>query len=386
MRNFRLRAPLPAMVFSSDACLSRECGMLKEAPEFARVEDLRRAFFKGLRRSREAFRRFCADSTGDGDFRIWPVSGFGPFRYVFAEKTVLLGEQITVVFASPSVTGFYRLISPSSRYAADTVNRVLFEFLYLMDGGSPSFSRLSPEIFTAVRLLPRLSETLFSRRCAARLCDLEKIVSAVWDNVAKTPVGDSFRITFEKKRTVPENSGVITELPLEAFVSVLTVLTGVLGDISSDALVKAVLKDHGAIREITLEVLTSCIPDPDLALSEGADALFLLPEDFHPKIRYISAICLLARLDLQIACPAAGPSLPNGKRPERRLTATLIVGGELPPDLDFKYSDPTESVPGVVGETVLLFAEESVAARQKQDPEQQRLDAGSVRCQQEHDQ
>jgi hypothetical protein len=346
------RTSLPALIFSEDACLCGERGITKQMPEFSETDELRHAFFKGLRRSREGFLRYCRTPSGEQDYRVYPLVSFGPFRYVFAEKAVLLDTPVVVAFLAPSLTDFYPLMTPSSRYASGTVNRVLFELFYLMNGGSPAFSSLSPEIYEVVRRVPCLAQALFARRSSARCCDLEKILAAVRANVLNTPAGQRFRIEIDTP-DASSAAGNIAELPVEAFVSAVTTLTGLLADISADNELHMSLLDHGAVREIALGVRTDQLPDPDL--SEGADALYLLPEDYHARIRFLSSICLLSRIDLLVSCTEADIERRETGDALRKLTVSLLVGCEPPPVLDFKYSDPVLAVPGIVEETMRLF-------------------------------
>ena len=347
------RTSLPALIFSEDACLCGERGVKKQMPEFSDTDELRHAFFKGLRKSREGFFRFCRTESAGPDFRLYALASFGPFRCAFAEKAVLLDTPVIVAFLAPSPTDFYRLMRPSSQYTAETVNRVLFELFYLMNGGSPAFSALSPEMFEVVRRVPCLAQALFSRRSASRCCDLEKILIAVRDSILLSPACQGFRITLDKSPSAAADSKSVVDLPVEAFVSVLTALTALLADVSSDKSVEVSLLDHGAVREVALETRTACMPDRELA--EGADALYLLPEDFHGRIRFVSSLCLLSRIDLLVSCAASDDPLREIPGAPRKLTVSLVVGGEPPPVLDFKFSDPEKAVPGVVSETLRLF-------------------------------
>ena len=43
----------------------------------------------------------------------------------------------------------------------------------------------------------------------------------------------------------------------------------------------------------------------------------------------------------------------------RSVSLSLLVGGEPPPVLDFKYDEPERCAPAVVSETAALFADES---------------------------
>lgn len=346
---------LPCLIFSEDAALCDIRGPIGEMPELSSPGELRHMFLKRLGRSREGFFRFCAAPCSGPDCRIYRLAPPGEVRAAFAEKAVLLSTPVTAVFLASSPTAFHRLMSPASRYASDAVNRILFELMALTDGGSPAFSSLSPELFAVVRRIPHLAEALFARRCSVRCCDLAKILETVAETVKSLPAFGSCRIRLSEKRRSAREDPMFAELPVEAFVSVLTVLLGLAADLTADGELELTLRDHGAVRETELRFRSDRMPRT--RGEEGGDALYSLPADFHSRIRYLTALCVLTSMDLAVSCPSFHHPEEDGA--VRSVSLSLLVGGEPPPVLDFKYDEPERCAPAVVSETAALFADGS---------------------------
>ena len=367
---------LPFLLFSEDGALCDERGVVTKMPELSDKGELRHLFLKSLGRSRDGFLRFCAASADKPAFRLYTLSSAGPFRAAFAEKAVLLSTPVTAVFLASSVTAFYRLMSPSSVYAADAVNRILFELTYLMHGGSPVFSSLSPEIFAVAARIPRLAESLFSRRCGVRCCDLWKILTALTTSLRTVPALACCRV--ELRRADPYSvlfgdrfpPDCEAEVSVEAFVSVLCALLCLAADLTADGELTLTLTDHGVVREASLTLRTGCLSPREA--EEGADALYALPEHYHGHVRYITALCALTDMDLSVRCRREADETFS------TLTVSLLLGGEPPPLLDFKYDEPERAVPLILAETAALFAP-SVPPGQQDQTEKERLGPGSVR-------
>ena len=363
---------LPSLIFSEDGVLCGEYGFPTEWPELSDPGELRHLFLKNLGRQREGFLRFCASRPTHPSFRLYSVT-VGPYRAAFAEKAELLSTPVTAVFLASSPTAFYRLMSPTTAYAADAVNRILFELTYLMHGGSPSFSSLSPELYSVAERIPCLAEALFSRRCGVRCCDMEKILRVTADSLASLPSFGPCRVRFEVGQSSAARSGSpyrtdrLAELPVEAFVAVLTALLLLAAELSTDGDASLTLTDRGPIREVALRFSTDCLSG-GCREEEGADGLFLLPEDFHSRVRFLSALCVLTHMDLRVST-ADSEELPgrNGK-PVRTLTVSLLIGGEPPVLLDFKYSEPERAVPAIVKETAALLSVSVPAPGEKDHP------------------
>ena len=351
---------LPCLIFSEDAALCDFRGPVGDVPELSTPGELRHMFLKRLGRSREGFLRFCASPGRGPDYRIYRLTPPGELRCAFAERAVLLSTAVTAVFLASSPTAFHRLMSPSSCYAADAVNRILFELMFLTDGGSPAFSSLSPELFDVVRRIPRLAEALFARRCSVRCCDLTKVLSAVVSAVEDMPAFGNCRIRLSEEHPVPREDPAFSELPVEAFVSVLTALLSLAANLTADGELDLILKDHGAVRETAVRFRSDRMPQT--RGEEGADALYTLPADFHGRIRYLTALCALTSMDLAVSCPDhSGPEVrdPGDNGAVRSVSLSLLVGCEPPPVLDFKYDEPERCASAVVSETAALFADGS---------------------------
>ena len=345
------RSTLPVLIFSEDAVLCGERDVRTAMPEISDPSELRHVFIKSLgKKQREGFFRFCRARVRGLDCRLYRLASFGPFRAAFAEKTALFDTPVTVVFVAPSVTAFYRLMSPASAYASDTVSRVLFELFYLMDGGTPSFASLSPEIYTVVERVPLLAEALFSRRSGTRCCDIGKILASLLDSIGSAPFCRDCRFELRTDGAGPEDAEIF-EIPVEAFVSVMTVLTALAVDLSADDRIAVALKKLGPVVEVVLTTATEALGP--IRGEEGTDGLYLLPECFHARARFASALCLLTQMDLSLRCEG------DEDAKTRMLSLSLLLGCEPPPILDFKYSDPVLAVPGIVEETLAFLPEGS---------------------------
>lgn len=347
---------LPFLLFSEDGAMCDERGVVTRMPELSDAGELRHLFLKSLGRSRDGFLRFCAASADKPAFRLYTLSSAGPFRAAFAEKALLLSTPVTAVFLAPSATAFYRLMSPSSVYAADAVNRILFELTYLMHGGSPAFSSLSPEIFAVTTRIPRLAESLFSRRCGVRCCDLWKILTALEASLHSVPALACCRIGLRRVYSDFSGEDCAAEISVEAFVSVLTALLCLAADLTADGEMTLTLIDHGVVRESALTLRTDCLSPTET--EEGADCLYAIPEHYHGYVRYVTALCVLTDMEISVRCRReADATLPT-------LTVSLLIGSEPSPFLDFKYDEPERAVPLILAETAALFAP-SVPSRQQ---------------------
>ena len=350
------RSNLPALFFSEDAGLCDERGVRARLPEISDSGELRLRFLRGLGGASEGFAGFCASSPAEEEtgYRCYALEGFGPFRAAFAEKTVLLDTPVTAVFLASSATSFYLLMSPSSRSATRTVDRILFELAYLMHGGSPPFSSLSPEVFAAVERVPRLAEALFARRSSSRCCPLDGLIREVSSAVGQTPPFRGVKLTAESVPVPRGSTEMIADFPVEALVAALTCLLFLLRSQSADAEIGMKLSGEGRIREIAL---TASVPGSlfrDADGGEGFDLLYSFPPEFHDRIRMASVLCLLAHFGTSARLSDA----PAEDAPIRLLTVSLLIGAGPPPILDFKYSDPIAAAKGIVCEIAALFGGE----------------------------
>lgn len=360
---------LPSLVFSPDARLCEEHEVLSSVPETSDLDSLRHAFLLLLSRDREDFFRFCASADSRPDYRTYGLRAkLGPFRAAFCEHAAVLGTRMTVVFLGRSVTDFYPYMGPKSVYYASTVNRILFELLYLKHGGSPDFAALSPEVFLLVNRTPHLAQAIFSERCGTRCCDLSELVRAVIRSLLLNPDFRSVKIPFEN---AADETHPISDVPVEALVCALTPMLTVLRCIAADNTVRVRLTRRGAVREIELSADARTLPFS--ADGDGLSVLFRLSDDFRDAVRI--AVVLTELTHLQTAVYTRG----------RTLSLVFRVGAEPPPLLDFKYSDPAAAIPPVLCEALgLLGSPVLLTAREQEQGEQQDLRTRAVRGQKEH--
>ncbi|MBO7405044.1 MAG: hypothetical protein J6V24_08795 [Clostridia bacterium] len=359
----------PSLVFSPDARLCEEHEVLSCVPETSDLDNLRHAFLLLLSRDREDFYRFCASTADRPDYRIYNLRAkLGPFRTAFCERATILGTRMTVVFLGRSVTDFFPYMGPKSVYYADTVNRILFELLYLKHGGSPDFTALSPEVFLLVNRTPQLARAIFSERCGTRCCDLGKLIEAVIRQLSRNPDFTSVKIPFED-RTGEANP--ISDVPVEALVCALTPMITVLRCLAVDNTVRVRLTRCGEIREI--EIAAEARSLPFSADGEGLSLLFRLSEAFRDAVRIAVVLTELTHLDTAVYTHGT------------TLSVVFRIGAEPPPLLDFKYSDPIAAVPSVFGEALgLLDLPAVLAACEQEQGEQEDLGSRTVRGQKEH--
>ncbi len=360
---------LPSLVFSPDARLCEEHEVLSCVPETSDLDRLRHAFLSGLSRDREDFYRFCESDSDRPDYRIYSFRALlGPFRMAFCERATVLGTRMTVVFLGRSVTDFYRYMGPKSVYYADTVNRILFELLYLKHGGSPDFSALSPEVFLLVNRTPHLARAIFSERCGTRCCDLAELLRAVLRNLAENPDFRSVSLPFED---AAGEAHPISDVPVEALVCALTGMLTVLRCLAADNTVRVTLLRFGNVREIALE--TSARKLSFSADGKGLSTLFRLPCDFHDAVRIAVALTELTHLSASVYTRG------------NTLSLVFRIGAEPPPLLDFKYSDPVSAAPPILAESLaLLDLPRLLSAAEEEEGEQQDLRSGAVGREQKH--
>ena len=360
---------LPSLVFSPDACLCEEHEVLPSVPETSDLESLRHAFLLLLSRDREDFYRFCASADGSPDYRTYGLrSNLGPFRAAFCEHATILGTRMTVVFLGHSLTDFYPYMGPKSVYYASTVNRILFELLYLKHGGSPDFTALSPEVFLLASRTPHLARAIFSERCGTRCCDLADLLRAVIGQLLRNPDFASVKLPFTD---ATGEAHPISDIPVEALVCALIPMITMLRCLAADNTVRVRLTRYGEVREIELSADARSLPFT--ADGDGLSILFRLSDDFRDAVRI--AVVLSEFIHIPAAVYTYGAAL----------TIVFRIGAEMPPLLDFKYSDPIAAVPPVLGEALgLLDLPRLLSAAEQDEREEQDLRSRAVRGEQKH--
>ena len=359
----------PSLVFSPDARLCEEHEVLSCVPETSDLDSLRHAFLLLLSRDREDFYRFCASASDRPDYRTYHLRAkLGPFRTAFCERATVLDTRMIVVFLGRSITDFFPYMGPKSVYYADTVNRILFELLYLKHGGSPDFTALSPEVFLLVNRTPQLARAIFSERCGTRCCDLAELLSAVIRQLSRNPDFSDVKIPFAD---ATGDAHPISDVPVEALVCALTPMITVLRCLSVDNTVRVRLTRCGEVREIELAAEARSLPFS--ADGSGLSILFGLSDAFRDAVRIAVVLTDLTHLDAVVYTRGTVLSL------------VFRIGAEPPPLLDFKYSDPIAAVPPILGETLgLLDLPLLLAAREQEQREQEDLRSRAVRSQEEH--
>ena len=280
--------------------------------------------------------------AGRGDYRVYDIKPLGPFRAAFAEKTRFCDTELTIVFLAEHISAFCRLMSPSSEYYTDTVNRVLFELLYLTDGGVPVFSSLSREIFALVEKIPRLAEAIFSRRCGTRCCELAALLEKLLLCTGEDPGFSDIRLRLIRRDSASGGAEDVADIPVEALTSVLTIVLDLFRSLTTDNAISVTLNDLGVMREILIR--TGCPSDLfQVGEDDGLDSLFSLPEEFHSRLHMAEILCAITHLE------------PAVRKDADTVSLSLLIGRDPPALLDFKYSDPVSAAPAIIKETLALF-------------------------------
>ena len=334
---------LPCLIFSScDLC--EEVGVSDALPEKPDLGSLRHLFFSRLGRARADFLSFCSAPASDRDYRIYPLDSFGGFRAAFCEKCRLGSTELTVVFLARSVTAFSRCMSPFSRRCASAVDRMLFELLYLRDGGVPPFSSLSPELFLVVSRMSALTEAILSRRCGMRPCDLRVLMNTLAEVAGTLPYCGTWGIRLD----MPESeNAVIPDVPVEALAAVLAALFSVLFRLSRDDSVSASLTFCRSTAQIALETRSGVFSGSE---DGGLDVLLrAVPEDLCDAVKLALVLCALSRIDARVRSENGG------------VRVSVLVGQEAPLPPDFKFSDPTGAIKAAFAELIGVLASPSAA-------------------------
>ena len=328
-------ASLPCLLFNPD-------GSRHPSPDDAAFPDpdaFREAFFSRIRDDLDDFLGFCAADSADLSYRVYPFAPIGKYRAAFCEKCALPDETLTAVFFAADVTKLHPCLSPSTRYYKSAVNRMLFELLYLRDGGAPNFSTLSPQVFLVVERMPKMAEAIFSRRCGMRLTNLIRLLDVLVESVKEQPTfaGSSLTVN-DAGGSLPD---IVTSVPVEALVSVLTLLLHVLLAVTPDSALTLSLDvgedDHG----ISLSVRT---PYAGRIPKGGLAGLYRLPKDLHDAVHMAYVLCALTGMETAVTPDAD------------RLTVTLFPAENTFLE-EFKYSDPTAAIAGIVAETAGILGE-----------------------------
>ncbi len=339
----------PCLIFSDSGYLCDEQDVLLSFRGAYDMDGLRTAFDKALGRELQSFRDFCRVSEAQGDigYRIYRLSGFSEYLFAFCEKNLLHGDEFTMVFLANDISEFYRFMSQSSKYFRETANRIIYELLYARNKHIYAATSITPEAFLSLSRVPHLAEAILKDCRDSRFCDICAVTEHALAQLYKNTMFGSSSIRFSMNEPVYDTSADTSfiNLPLEAYISVFLLSMGIASSLSSDHSIDVVLTRLSGSADITISTHTNrSVTESDYCNIDELSAISYPVDSFS---RIASVIALIADLKVRFSYRADS----------QELALHIVIGGEICPAADFKYSDPTDDIDTVLREMSDLLSE-----------------------------
>jgi len=329
-------ATLPCLIFSDDGYLCDEQGALTTIQRNYDINGLRSAFDKALGNEIFSFKEFCKAKSGkkNSKYRIYRVFGLDGYLYAFCEKNSFLHDEYTFVYLARDISEFYRFMSPSSSYYSDSAGRIIYELLYLRDKQRYEPLSITPEAFLTLSRIPHLTKAIFENRQPIQNCDICIATEHTLSHLRSSPLFCDSVLRFNVRDPLFENYSdkSLLKIPLEAFVATLLLSAAIASALSCDRLIDVTLTllyTSASVRITThsdkFDCSVKCLGIQDLSV-------FSHPVDSFSRIAFV--IAMISELDI---------SYSYNKNSEE-LSLDIVIGGEIPPDADFKYWDPTDTI------------------------------------------
>ena len=328
------------MIFSENAVLCDERGVLSSLGNVQTKNDLCLRFLRSLYGDKGDFLDFCAN-TDRSNYRFYRLRCFSAddrFRYAFCEKANILGERLTAVYLSRNAANFYPLMSPSSVNISTDASE-LVGINYSAHTGQTS---VSASTFPIIERIPRLAEAIFSKTASARYCDITKITEEAVKRITSSVIfGAELKLLQEEKESSGDIYSEICNFPPEAYSAIFTLLCNILASVSSNHRLEIRHSRFAYAADVDIITESTKLTEPTLLSGIGYLSSAGVRKDLLETaevLAYISGIDLSARYSCE----------------NRQLIVTIGVGYDIPPIPDFKYSNPLENIAAVVEEVGTL--------------------------------
>lgn len=311
-------------------------GDVSVIPQDHGLNAIRSVFDSALGEELSSFKEFCNDRSNDKirKYRIYRLFGLKGYLYAFCEKNTFLDGEYTFAYLARDISEFYRFMSPASSYYSDTAGKIIYELLYLRDKQRYAPTSITPEAFLTLSRTPYLAQAIFNNRQPAQNCDICIAVEHTLSSFQSSPLFRDSVLRFNVNDTTFDSccGKSLLSIPLEAFASVLLLSVSIASALSCDRTVDVTLTE--LCSSVAVRITTHSDKFEGSIQGVGIQDLSPLPHpiDSFPKIA--SVIAMVADIGVTYSY--------NTVREE--LSLDIILGGEIPPDADFKYRDPTATI------------------------------------------
>ncbi|MBR5253130.1 MAG: hypothetical protein IKV39_04550 [Clostridia bacterium] len=339
--------PLPCLIFSADGYLCDEQGALSAMRENHGINGLRATFDSALGNETLSFKEFCKTKSNEksGKYRIYRVFGIEGYLYAFCEKNVFLDDEYTFVYLARDISEFYRFMSPSSSYYSDTVGKIIYELLYLREKQRYEPTSITPEAFLTLSRIPYLTEAIFENRQSAQNCDICIAAEHTLSHLRSSPLfrDATLRFSVNDPVFIAYSANSLLGIPLEAFVAVLLLSVAIASALSQDRTINVSLTQLCSSATVRITTHSDKFDQDVKCLGIQELCLFSHPVDSFSRIT--SVIAMVSEFGISYSYNKA-----TGE-----LALDIVIGGEIPPDADFKYRDPTDTINNLTDDIQNLY-------------------------------
>ena len=292
----------------------------------AGFKDLRDTFFRSMRRSdRIRFIEFCSVHYNPDTcaYCFFQISDFPGAEFVFIEKDILRGEEITIAYLSDDPSDFYQLMSPVTSFYRDTVGKCIAGIL-----NPESASNLTPEGYLTINSIPHLRDELEAEEKSVGFCSIRRVAEEIAESLSRVPSFSHINLVCDT-----DESELILPIPLCSYVFLFTALLCIFNTLAEDHVINVTLTHTSARFSASIPQKRSKEID-----SSSLDYLSDLSPSAGNLARISTAIAYRAGLDTSVIC--SGSSLSS-------VVSLREADLEEP---QFHYRDPYTEIPAMVGE------------------------------------
>lgn len=340
----------PCLIFDENCNLCDEIDVLASVREAHDLLSLRHDLFASLGKNLRAFQEFCEINSEEsaGEYRIFKLKRrFGNYLYLYCEKNIISGAVANMVFPAEDQSDFYSFLSPSSGYFRSITDRIVYEILCIKNRNYYALTSVSPEAFLVISRAPFLVETLLGNHTSSRFCDILDVTRRTLECISEFPSVSTSEIILESSNS--NDISPLIELPVEAFAAVVQMAVAISAALSEDHRIDARVSRHEGFAEVEISTATSRLNSQLESCDICALENQLSPLGSFAKIA--SIISHIAEFDADISFDAR----------TKKLSVVIAAGLPKQPLPDFKFSDPTEHIHLISGETNALLMELGMA-------------------------
>lgn len=308
---------------------------------------LRDAFDSSLGSDLTNFYDFCRTPRYDADsgYRVYRLRGLDPFAFAFCEKNIWMRTEYTLVYLAEDISELYRFMSPASTCFCDTAGNIIHELLYMCGKRRFEPLHLTPEAFLTLSRVPYLTEAVFAGTKPTLNCDITVATEHTLRSLRDGPLLHGTHIILSVNESVSEvrTDTALLTLPLEAYIVLLVLSLSICSAMSCSRSIRVTLtRFHGAA-ELLISTRTKRLSRD--AVWHSTDELSCFPHPVDSFSQIASTVAVTSGLDISYSY-----SSESGEMHIR-----ILIGGDIPPAADFKYSDPTETVSHLIDDIYTLY-------------------------------